>query len=351
VAVPLPRKPPCLRPGDRVAVLSPSWGGPSVFPRIHELGVRVLRDDLGLDVVEMPSARAPAAFLDEHPEARAADVNAAFADPSIRAIVATIGGDDAVRILPFLDVDLALRQPKVLMGYSDTTALLAWLNVRGLVTFNGPTVMAGLAQAHALPPSFLDHVRRVLFEGPETCPYEPYPWWSEGYPDWADRATAGEVLAATPNEPWRFLQGEGAVEGRLFGGCVEVLEFLKGTRFWPPLELWEGRILFLETSEEAPPPDVVKRMLRNYGSQGILDRLAGLLVGRPRGYSPAQKDALDEAVLKVVRRELGRTEMPIVTRMDFGHTDPQLILPLGVTARIDCEARRVGLVEAAVTRA
>ena len=92
-------------------------------------------------------------------------------------------------------------------------------------------------------------------------------------------------------------------------------------------------------------------MMRNYGSQGILERIAGILVGRPRGYSPAQKDALDEAVLKVVRRELGRTEMPIVTRMDFGHTDPQLILPLGVTARIDCEARRVGLVEAAVTRA
>ncbi len=319
-----------------------------MFPHIHDLGVRVLRDDLGLDVVEMPTARADAAFLDAHPEARAADVNAAFADPSIRAIVATIGGDDAVRILPFIDVDLALRQPKVIMGYSDTTALLAWLNVCGLVTFNGPAVMAGLAQAHALPPSFLEHVRTMLFEGPETYRYEPYPWWAEGYPDWADGARAGEVLPAIPNEPWRFLQGEGAVEGRLFGGCVEVLEFLKGTRFWPPIEFWEGRILFLETSEQVLPPDVVKHMLRNYGSQGILERLAGILVGRPRGYTPAQKDALDEAVLKIVRREQGRPDLPIVTRMDFGHTDPQLVLPLGVRARIDCEARRVELLEAAV---
>src|SRR6185437_12406555 len=159
-------------PGDRVAVLSPSWGGPSLFPHIHDLGVRVLRDHLGLDVVEMPTARADAGFLDEHPEARAADVNTAFADPSIRAIIATIGGDDAVRILPFVDVDLALRNPKVVMGYSDTTTLLAWLNVSGLVTFNGPSVMAGLAQAHALPPSFLEHVRRVLFEGPASYLYE-----------------------------------------------------------------------------------------------------------------------------------------------------------------------------------
>jgi muramoyltetrapeptide carboxypeptidase LdcA involved in peptidoglycan recycling len=218
-----------------------------VFPHLYDLGVRVLRDDLGLDVVEMPTARADAAFLDEHPEARAADVNAAFADPSIRAIVATIGGDDAVRILPFLDVDLALRKPKVVMGFSDTTTLLAWLNVCGLVTFNGPAVMVGLAQAHALPPSFLEHVRRMLFEGPETYLYEPYPWWTEGYPDFADQARAGEVLPpATPNEPWCFLQGVGAVEGHLFGGCIEVLEFLKGTRFWPPIEFWEGRILFLE---------------------------------------------------------------------------------------------------------
>jgi muramoyltetrapeptide carboxypeptidase LdcA involved in peptidoglycan recycling len=95
---------------------------------------------------------------------------------------------------------------------------------------------------------------------------------------------------------------------------------------------------------------VVKRMLRNYASQGIVERIAGLLVGRPRGYSPAQKDALDEAVLKIVRREAGRSDLAIVTRMDFGHTDPQLILPLGVMARIDCEARRVSLVEPAVDR-
>ncbi len=348
VSWPAPSKPPRLRPGDRVAVLSPSWGGPSRFPHIHDLGVRVLGEDLGLNVVEMPTARADAAFLDEHPEARAADVDAAFADPTIRGIVATIGGEDSVRILPFVDADLARRNPKVVMGYSDTTTLLAWLNVCGLVTFNGPSVMAGFAQARALPPSFLQHVRRVLFEGPASCVYEPHPWWSEGYPTWADPKAAGEVLAHTPSEPWRFLQGEGSVEGRLFGGCVEVLELLKGTRFWPPIDFWDGRILFLETSEEAPAPAVVQRMIRNYGSQGVLDRIAGLLVGRPRGYSPAQKDALDEAVLKVVRRGARPGGHAHRDPDELGHTDPQIILPLGVTARIDCAARRVSLVEPAV---
>jgi muramoyltetrapeptide carboxypeptidase LdcA involved in peptidoglycan recycling len=253
-------------------------------------------------------------------------------------------------VLPFVDVERALRRPKVVMGYSDTTTLLAWLSVSGLVTFQGPSVMAGLAQARALPPAFLEHVRQMLFEGPEAYEYEPYPWWSEGYPSWADAATAGQVLPPTPNEPWRLLQGEGTAVGPLFGGCVEVLESLKGTRFWPPLDFWDGRILFLETSEEKPSPAVVQRMLRNYGSQGILDRIAGLLVGRARGYSPEEKDELDAAVLKVVRRELGRRDMAIVTRMDFGHTDPQIILPLGVRARIDCDARRVGLVEPAVER-
>lgn len=341
-------KPCALEPGDRVAIVSPSWGGPHAFPHIFDLGLSVIREELGLQVVEMPHARADPSYLDDHPRARADDINAAFADPGIAAIVASIGGDDSVRILPYVDFELARANPKILMGYSDTVTLLASLSAADLVTFHGPSVMAGFAQARRFPPGFLEHLRAMLFEAPPSYAYAPYPVWSTGYPPWSDPSTAGEVANPAPNtDGWRFLQGSSA-EGRLFGGCIEVLEFLKGTRFWPPLDLFAGAILFLETSEESPPPSVVKRWLRNYGTQGILDRIAGLLVGRPHGYSAEQRDELDAVVLRVVRDEFGRTDLPVVSRMDFGHTDPQLILPLGVRARIDSSSRAVSLIEAAL---
>ena len=136
--------------------------------------------------------------------------------------------------------------------------------------------------------------------------------------------------------------------GELVGGCVEVLEFLKGTRFWPPEDFWEGKVLFLETSEDVPTAVQVKWMVRNYGLQGVFRRAAGLLFGRARGYSPSQKVELDQVIQHVVRDEFGADRLPIVTNLDFGHTDPQWVLPLGGAIALDVEERSLTLTGPAV---
>ena len=343
-----PVRPPRLRPGDTVAVVSTSWGGPSVFPHVFERGVDVLRRVFSLEVREMPSARRPARELGADPRGRAYDLNAAFADSSVRAIVASIGGVDSVRILPYLDAALALADPKVLMGFSDTTTQLAFYNQAGLVTFNGPSVMAGFAQIEALPCA-VEHVRSLLFEPVPEYAYPAFESWVDGYREWGDVANAGAIGELRRHGGWRWLQGSGRAAGRLFGGCGEVLEMMKGTRFWPEPSFWEGRILFLETSEDAPAPDTVGYWLRNYGMQGVFDRLSGLLVGRARSYSDEAKAELDEMLVRVVAREFGRTDLPIVSNLDFGHTDPQWVLPLGVLAEIDTDAHTIRLLEPAVT--
>src|SRR6185436_1671657 len=99
-------KPHKLTPGDTVAIISPSWGGPSVFPHIYENGLKILREEFCLVIKEYPTARSEADFLYHHPEVRAEDINQAFADPEVKAIIASIGGDDSVRILPYLDTEL-----------------------------------------------------------------------------------------------------------------------------------------------------------------------------------------------------------------------------------------------------
>ncbi len=341
-------KPRRLQEGDTMAVVSPSGAAPHRFPGIYERGVRALEETFGLRIREYPSTRADAATLAGNPRMRAEDVNRAFADDEVRGILASIGGDDSLRILPYLDPGTARRHPKVLMGYSDTTTLLAWGNLQGLVTFHGPSVMAGFSQLDALPRSFAEHIRDVLFRPAPTLVYHPYGAYSDGYPDWSAPENLGRVNPARPDSGWHWLQGRGVAHGRLFGGNVEVLEWLKGTPFWPSADFWKGTVLFLETSEEVPPPLAVKRWLRNYGLQGVFDRVAAVLFGRARGYSDAQKRELDTALVQVIGEELGRPELPIVSNMDFGHTDPQFLLPLGVEAEVDTETQVIRLLEPAV---
>lgn len=339
-------KPRRLTPGDRVAVVSLGWGGPHTFPAVFEAGLATL-ERFGCEIVEMPSARRATAVLRADPRARAEDLTHAFADPSIQAIVTSIGGDDSARILAHLDAAVMRANPKILMGYSDTTAQLIYAHRQGLVTFHGPTVMAGLAQASRFP-ELAAHMRSILFEPAPQYEYRPYTGWVEGYPDWATGDDPTAVGERRSHAGWRWLNGERPARGRLVGGSFEVLEFLKGSRYWPEPAWWDGRLLFLETSELVPTPMQVRFWLFNYGLQGILERISGLLVGRARGYTASQEHELDDAIVGVVGEDFGVADLPIVTGMDFGHTDPQWILPLGCEAEIDPCARTFRLLEPAV---
>jgi len=131
----------------------------------------------------------------------------------------------------------------------------------------------------------------------------------------------------------------------LYGGSFEVMEFMKGTKYWPKKEFWNNKILFLETSEDKPSPSNVKWMLRNYGIQGIFDQISALLIGRPRDYSEEEVKELESNILNVVKNEFKNDTLPIVSNMDFGHTDPQWIIPLGIKAEVNCKDKTFKLKE------
>ncbi len=339
-------KPKRLQKDDTVGLLSVSWGGPSVFPHVYELGLGNI-EKLGLKIKEFSTARADADFLYENPKARADDVNRAFADPEVDAIISTIGGEDSIRILPYLDSKAIRANPKIVMGYSDFTTILVYCNRAGNVAFHGPSAMAGFSQMGSFPSSFSQHIREILFEPQSTYNYRPYESYSEGYPDWADASTVGKTKSPKPSDGWHWLQG-GSAKGELYGGNIEILEWLRGTEYWPEPEFWDDKILFLETSEEQPQRSYVRRWLRTFGVSGGLDRISGLLLGRARDYTDEDKKKLEENIVAVVSGEFGRSDLPLVTSMDFGHTDPQLIIPLGVKAEIDCENKLFRLLEPAV---
>lgn len=145
------------------------------------------------------------------------------------------------------------------------------------------------------------------------------------------------------NRGYEVLQGQGKVSGKLIGGCIEVLDWLRGTVLWPDRVEWENKILFLETSEDQPTPDALRWYLRSLDALGVLDRISGIIVGKPRdeGYY----DEYKQEYLRVIRDEANREDLAILYNLNFGHTAPMFILPYGVAAEIECDNKTFTIAE------
>lgn len=341
------RRPRRLRPGDRVAAVTLSWGGPGELPHRYLVGKRQLEETFDVTVIEMPHTLADASFIADHPQARVHDLHAALADPDIAGIVSTIGGDDSIRLLPMIDHALIAANPKVFLGYSDSTVTQMAFRRAGVVSFFGPMIMAGFGENGGLLPYLRDGVRQMVFEAEAPLEWRPNrDGWTVEYLAWEDPANQERRRALRTSTGWRWLGGQ-AAEGPLVVGCLEVLDWIRATEWWPDLD---GAVLAVETSEEAPSPEIVQRFLRSIAALGSLDRLAAFLFARPGGaeLSPEDHVAYDRAIIRVVREEYGLGRMPVVTNLDFGHTDPFWTLPLGVRTRVDPSLERIIFLESGV---
>jgi muramoyltetrapeptide carboxypeptidase LdcA involved in peptidoglycan recycling len=338
--------PRALRPGDRVAAISLSSGWPSVYPRAYEDGKRQLQEAFGVEVVESRYARADKAWLREHPDARAADLMETLSDPSISALISTIGGDDSIRMLPFLDLSVIREHPKIFLGYSDSTITHFAFLKAGVTSFYGPSIMGGFDENGGLFDYTRKSLRQMLFEPAESTVIAPNTGgWTCASFEWGDPARNESPRALQPTSGWKWLQGAGRRRGRLVGGCLEAVDWLRGTSVWPDRSVWKDSVLFLETSEDEPSPAAVTYMLRALGAVGALDDCTAVLLGRPFGSDDERRfEAYDRALLGVLG-ELGLTSLPVVTRMDFGHTDPSFVVPIGIEAEIDCDRQQLRLVQ------
>ncbi len=338
-------KPKMLKKGSKIAVISPSWGGPSVYPDIYRKGISNLEEIFGFEIIEYPTVKMKADELYKDPELRAKDINDAFLNEEIDAIIVSIGGYESIRILKYLDIDLILNNPKIIMGYSDAVTFISYLNYKGLVTFHGPTIMAGWAQIRNFDYLF-DYYKEMLLENNKENEIKPFPTWSDGYPDWANNENIGKVKKITENqEGCKWIQGNKKVIGKMWGGCIEVFNFLNGTDFWPDKEFWNNKILLIETSEEKPLPMQVGYIIRNLGIQGILNKITGILIGRPKEYTDEEKEDLWDIIKTITSEEFKNPDLLIIGNMDFGHTDPNLILPLGIDVEIDPIIKKIMIKE------
>jgi len=309
------RKPPRLRAGDTVGLVAPASALtlPDELDRaIHWITGMGLVPKLGQHVGEQYG------YLAGTDAARASDLDAMFADPDVRAIFAIRGGWGGARILPLLDWNGIRDNPKLLIGYSDTTALHLAIAARaGFATLHAPN------GASSWQKESWDSLWQIAF--------------AAGTP-----VLGGAGVEDAVGRPARTLTG-GTARGRLLGGNLTILSTLMGTGWLPD---FDGAILFVEDINEDPYR--VDRMFQQLKLGGILDRVGGVIFGQcTRCGSPAPGSdtfTLDD----VVDQYLGALGKPAIAGFDTGHVGNQLSLPVGVDVEFDATARTLRMLHPAV---
>jgi muramoyltetrapeptide carboxypeptidase len=303
------RRPPALRPGDRIAIVAPA----SPFARDEfDAGVRELRD-LGFEPVYTEAVFARDDYLAGPADLRARELMQAWRDPDVTGIIAARGGYGSVQLLPLLDAGVVRARPKVFVGYSDNTSLLIWLmQTCNLVSFHGPMIEGRFARGAAGydRDSFL---RSVSVTAP-----------------------VGEI-----HDEHLETMRRGEARGVLVGGTLTQLVASLGTPFAfdPPA----GAVLFLDDVAERPYR--LDRMLTQLRLAGVLARVAAIVFNSlPRCDEPGGTTSARDTV----RRVLGDFPGPILYGLQSGHTDgPTLTLPFGTMTSVVAGARPSVVIEEA----
>ncbi|WP_135534758.1 S66 family peptidase [Halostella pelagica] len=342
--------PPALSPGDSVAVIAPSSGGARNAPHVFELALERLRSTFDLNPVVYPTARQSDEFLAANPRARAADVHDAFRDPDIRAVFATIGGWDQLRILRHLDTAVLRKNPTRFFGMSDNTNLSLALWNAGIVSYNGAQLMNELAVPGELPDYTERYCRRAFFED-SLGSLEPSAEWTDEPSTWWTNPDELETPPTYESNPgWRWAGGAEPAEGRIWGGSRAIIEWQLATdRYLPDPADLDGAVLAFEMAETIPSPSEIAATLMCLGERGLLGRFSAVLVGRPPGRSYLEEPPREEResyrrrVYDAIVDEVGRynPDAPVVLGLDWGHTNPVVPLPVGGQVSVDPQAEAV----------
>ena len=337
-------KPTMLEKGDTIAIVSLSSGilGDKEFIHKYYIAKERLENDFGLKVVTMPNALKGSEYIYNYPEARAKDLMDAFLDNTVKGIICAIGGDDTIRLLPYINYEIIKNNPKIFMGYSDTTVNHFMMNKAGLVSFYGPAIITEFGEYVKMFDYTKEAIKNILFANCNNYEIKSSKIWSNDFVFWNEKNINIRKKILLEEHGYEVLQGDGIIEGKILGGCIDVFPMIIGTEIWPSKDEWLDKILLIETSEAKPNPDLITYYLRNLGSQGIFNVIKGIIVGKPQDeeYYNEYKD-----VYKKVLKEYHKENLPVIYNVNIGHATPIGILPLGSNVKIDFNNKKIFIIE------
>ncbi|MCX6757083.1 MAG: LD-carboxypeptidase [Candidatus Nomurabacteria bacterium] len=333
-----------LKKGDKVAIVSPSFGAPGVWPHIYELGLKRVQEVFNLEPVEFSVTKKVGASKEE----RSKDLINAFENKEIKGVIASLGGDDQVTYIKNLPTEPFTDNPKMFFGFSDNTHFCNFLWLNRIPSYYGASLFTQFAMQVRMDDFTVKYLNRALFEQGE-FELESSDIYNDIGLNWNDVENTDKERTYEKNDGW-FWDGEMDAEGVTWGGCLESIdELLRHNVQIPTLKEFENINLITETSEEITRIHYVYRVYRALGERGILGKVKGILVGRPKAWHFNKQNTTEqkaehrkdqrEAILNIVR-QYNKT-VPIIQNMDFGHTDPQICMPYGAKVRIVSSEKKI----------
>ncbi|MDA8514143.1 S66 family peptidase [Citrobacter sp. Igbk 14] len=322
-----------IKPGDTIALFSPSSPATAFAPNRYARAKEFIQKQ-GYRIKEGALTGKSAGWRSGSIKARADEFNQLLHDPDVKCIMSTIGGNNTNAILPYIDYQQIITSPKIIIGYSDITALLlAIYQKTGLITFYGPAMVASFGEYPPLVDWTFDYFSTIVTGNPPLpLSLIPPSCWSEERLEWETQSRAKTLR---PNTCQYY--GEGKVTGRLIGGNLNTLYGIWGSEYMP--EILAGDILLIEDSLKD-----ISELEREYAHLalcGVFEKISAIILGKHECLNDL---GCGQTQLEILREVLAGRNIPIVSDYDCSHTHPMMTLPLGVTAEIDFAAERIALV-------
>lgn len=336
-------KPKRLKYGDKIAVVSPcnGWAGDPDILWKYNLGVSRLQK-LGLEVIAAPNTLKGSEYLSKNPRARAEDIMWAFENKDIHAIICCIGGNDSIKLIPYIEPKSISQNPKIFIGYSDVMNLHLLCYHCGLSSFYGDNLLNPIADQSGWHEYSKKWFVKALFEASPIGQITPSPDWTF---EPADYINPGCKRTYYRNSGYQKIQGKGIVQGRLIGGHTGLMELAE-----TPIELtaedFEEAILFVEDIPEFFDEASVQKFFSYLGEKGILQKLNGIIIGKVNENRSFEERA--KTIHHVISEEYS-CSVPVLYDLNFGHSSPMFVLPYGAMAEIDCEKTTFSILESGVT--
>jgi len=329
--------PPRLLEGDAVGIFSPSCAATAWIPERTEMAIRFL-ESRGHRVICGKLTGKNAGYRSGTVAQRAEELNALIRDPDIRCIMAASGGFVSNSILPYIDYEALCRDPKIIVGYSDVTAvLLAVYAKTGLVPFYGPNLISVFGEAMPYSEISYGYFREIV-SGTAAFPHDykmPAEWTEDSV-----GLEENDVQCTAINNQW-ICARKGSVQGRLIGGNLDTLYGIWGSEYMP--EIRKGDILFLE--ENRGTPEKTERAFSHLELCGIFEKIGGLILGKSADYRPGKDGGkFHEPAMEI----LNRYDFPILAEFDCAHTKPMHTLPIGSEVLLNAGEKSLSLLTPAV---
>lgn len=307
-----------LNRGDEVRIIAPSQSLASITPYIREIANSRF-EELGLKLSFSTHCEVIDEFASSSIEERIEDLHAAFLDQNVKAIFTVVGGENVNQLLKYIDYTIIKNNPKIICGFSDTTALSnALFHKTGLITYSGPAYST-LGMLKGIDFS-LDYIKKCLFSNDSYEIKNPKQWSDDAW--FIDQ----EKRKFNEDEGIKILH-HGSVEGRIIGGNLCTLNLLQGTEFMPDLT---DSVLFIE-DDGLTFPENFDRDLQSLLHQKDFNRVKSIVIGKFQ----TKSNISDKLLTKILQTKKELELMPVLYNVSFGHTTPHICFPVGGLVKID----------------